>query len=97
MSRGRYHRTELLLLQAELPPFASRNDLTCKSPDADPDLWFSRDQTNVDLAQGLCRICPIEAKCAEWAIRTRQPHGVWGGTTRADRIPSRRQRIGQVA
>ena len=85
MARGRYHHTALKLLQAEPAPFGDRTDVPCKTPGTDPDLWFDRDTERIAIA--ACRLCPVQRQCATWATRTRQPHGVWGGTTRADRIP----------
>ncbi|MGH9154118.1 MAG: WhiB family transcriptional regulator [Acidimicrobiales bacterium] len=30
-------------------------------------------------AKAVCARCPVAADCREWAIRTRQSDGVWGG------------------
>ena len=30
-------------------------------------------------AKAVCARCPVAADCREWAIRTRQTNGVWGG------------------
>lgn len=38
-----------------------------------------------DAARALCARCPIQQACADWAITTRQPHGIWGGLTPAQR------------
>jgi hypothetical protein len=85
MAIGRYHHTALKLLQSVPAPFAGRTDIPCKAPGADPDLWF--EPTTETSAIAACRPCPVREQCAAWATRTRQPYGVWGGTTRADRIP----------
>ncbi|MGH3585854.1 MAG: WhiB family transcriptional regulator [Pseudonocardia sp.] len=36
-------------------------------------------------AKALCTLCPIQTACAEYAIRTGQPTGVWGGLTPKER------------
>ncbi|MEU9547280.1 MULTISPECIES: WhiB family transcriptional regulator [Streptomyces] len=36
-------------------------------------------------AQAICRCCPVQRLCADFALRTAQTYGVWGGLTEADR------------
>ncbi len=36
-------------------------------------------------AKAMCRRCPKSAQCLEFALTTRQRHGVWGGTTPTER------------
>jgi WhiB family redox-sensing transcriptional regulator len=77
--------TRLAALRSARPPFTNRPDLTCKSPDVDPDLWFNRSEGRIAKAQALCRLCPAVDDCATWAVETRQTHGVWGATTARER------------
>jgi WhiB family transcriptional regulator, redox-sensing transcriptional regulator len=37
-------------------------------------------------AKQLCRGCPVRAECAAHALATREPYGVWGGFTEAERL-----------
>ena len=37
------------------------------------------------LAKQICRKCPVQDACRRFAVGTREPHGVWGGTTPLDR------------
>jgi WhiB family redox-sensing transcriptional regulator len=37
-------------------------------------------------AKQLCRTCPVRAQCAAHALATREPYGVWGGFTEAERL-----------
>ena len=37
-------------------------------------------------AKQLCRTCPVRAECAAHALATREPYGVWGGFTEAERL-----------
>ena len=48
------------------------------------------DQTN--LAKELCRDCSVRPQCLEFALRTCQDHGVWGGATEEERRVMRRRR-----
>src|SRR5947199_9939905 len=37
-------------------------------------------------AKTLCAACPVRAECAAHALATREPYGVWGGFTEAERL-----------
>jgi len=39
----------------------------------------------VDRAKAVSRQCPAQAECRAFALRTREPYGVWGGLSEADR------------
>lgn len=51
----------------------------------DWDLWFPEGGTNPRDARKVCLQCPVRADCLEWAIRTGQPYGVYGGFTDGER------------
>ncbi len=62
----------------------------CRS--ADPMLFFHpqnergssrarRDQS----AKRVCASCPVRLECADYAIRAREPYGVWGGLSEDER------------
>ncbi|NUR57191.1 MAG: WhiB family transcriptional regulator [Catenulispora sp.] len=36
-------------------------------------------------ATSICRGCPVREQCAEFALRTGQAFGIWGGLTETDR------------
>ncbi len=36
-------------------------------------------------AKAVCSRCPVRIECADYAIRSREPYGVWGGLTEEDR------------
>ena len=59
---------------------------------ADPDVFFHpqnergmarlrRDRA----AKAICGTCPVRVECADYAIRAREPYGVWGGLTEEER------------
>jgi WhiB family transcriptional regulator, redox-sensing transcriptional regulator len=63
----------------------------------DTDIFFPNgltghaiDQTK--LAKTLCNDCRVRRQCLEFALRTNQDHGVWGGATEEERRVIRRQR-----
>src|SRR5262245_22009018 len=37
-------------------------------------------------AKSICRSCPVRAECAAHALAAREPYGVWGGFTEAERL-----------
>jgi WhiB family transcriptional regulator, redox-sensing transcriptional regulator len=56
----------------------------------DPDLFFpvsssGRATDQVAAAKAFCQHCPAAQPCLDFALRTRQAHGIWGGTTEEER------------
>ncbi len=65
-----------------------RSRAACLS--ADPELFFPLTSAGPSVrqiaqAKTVCRRCPVRAECLDFALATRQPHGVWGGTSELDR------------
>lgn len=64
---------------------------------ADPELFFPVSGAGAGLAvaraKAVCASCAVRQQCLDFAVETRQPHGVWGGTTEQERraIAARRQ------
>lgn len=38
-----------------------------------------------EAAKAVCAGCQYRNPCAEWALKNREPEGVWGGTSASDR------------
>ncbi len=62
----------------------------CRS--ADPLLFFhpqnERGSSRVrreQSAKRVCASCPVRLECADYAIRAREPYGVWGGLSEEER------------
>ena len=36
-------------------------------------------------AKTICARCPVRIDCLEYALRTREQHGIWGGLTETER------------
>jgi WhiB family transcriptional regulator, redox-sensing transcriptional regulator len=58
---------------------------------ADPDLFFpvavgGAASPQVALALRICDGCPVRQACLDFAMRTRELAGIWGGTTPEERI-----------
>jgi WhiB family transcriptional regulator, redox-sensing transcriptional regulator len=56
----------------------------------DPDLFFPADDSRpthrkTNEAKAVCRRCPVQEQCGQWALESGQEHGVWGGLSERDR------------
>lgn len=70
-----------------------RSDAECLQ--VDPELFFpisEKPGPQVDAAKAVCMGCPVRPECLDWALQTRQEHGIWGGTTSDERRSLRRRR-----
>ncbi|MEY9961326.1 WhiB family transcriptional regulator [Streptacidiphilus sp. MAP5-52] len=77
-----------------------RHGAACASED--PELFFPVGEAGPALlqaeeAKAVCRRCPVMNLCLTWALETHQEHGVWGGTSEADRRSARRRAQRQAA
>jgi len=43
-------------------------------------------QRRENAAKAVCLGCPVRAECAAHALVAREPYGVWGGFTEAERL-----------
>lgn len=41
--------------------------------------WFPGRGEDVRKAVSVCTSCPVRVECLEYALRTKQPYGIWGG------------------
>jgi len=64
-------------------------EANCKGADAD--LFFPERGASTRKAKAICRACSVQSECLEYAIRTNQDSGIWGGTTEEERKSIRRQ------
>jgi WhiB family transcriptional regulator, redox-sensing transcriptional regulator len=63
----------------------------CRGPQAEaffPPSHAERKDERVDRereAKAICRSCVVRQPCLDYAIRIREPHGIWGGLNEAER------------
>ncbi len=56
---------------------------------ADPELFFPVSETGLAKAQvarakAVCGRCRVRQQCLDYAVATRQVHGIWGGISAAN-------------
>jgi WhiB family redox-sensing transcriptional regulator len=65
----------------------------CRGPHAAvffPPAHFERKDEKLQRevrAKAICAACPVREPCLEYALRIREPHGIWGGLSEAERKP----------
>ncbi|MBQ1109357.1 WhiB family transcriptional regulator [Streptomyces sp. 404i] len=62
----------------------------------DPDLFFPIGSTGpavvqIEEAKAVCRTCPVQAACLEWALENKQDSGIWGGLSENERRSLKRR------
>ncbi len=82
----------------EPPTTEWRVNASCR--DTDPGLFFPIGTTGpaveqIESAQQVCRGCPCQQACLEYALRSNQDSGVWGGASEEQRRHLRRTYIGR--
>jgi WhiB family redox-sensing transcriptional regulator len=66
-------------------------EAACRGADATlffaPNYFEKREDKDAREAQAkvLCARCPVSEPCLEYALRVRDPHGVWGGLNELER------------
>ncbi|GAB2789306.1 WhiB family transcriptional regulator [Streptomyces chlorus] len=71
-----------------------RTRAACRNED--PELFFPIGTSGPALlqteqAKGVCRRCPVQQQCLDWAMDTGQSLGVWGGTSETERRALKRR------
>jgi WhiB family redox-sensing transcriptional regulator len=63
----------------------------CRGPQASvffPPSHFERKdekEARESRAKAICATCPVRRPCLDYAIRIREPHGIWGGLNELER------------
>lgn len=65
---------------------------------AEPDLFYPLKGGSPEPAKRICNgtgdqpPCPVREECLEWAMKTGEVHGVWGGKSKEQRRKLRKER-----
>jgi WhiB family redox-sensing transcriptional regulator len=63
----------------------------CRGPQAlvfFPPSTFERKDEKMDRerrAKAICATCAVKQPCLDYALRIREPHGIWGGLSESER------------
>jgi WhiB family redox-sensing transcriptional regulator len=63
----------------------------CRGPQASvffPPPHFERKDEKLgreERAKAICKTCPVSEPCLAYALRIREPHGIWGGLNELER------------
>jgi WhiB family transcriptional regulator, redox-sensing transcriptional regulator len=63
----------------------------CRGPQATvffPPTQFERKDERLlreERAKSICAACPVRSPCLAYALRIREPHGIWGGLNEVER------------
>jgi WhiB family redox-sensing transcriptional regulator len=66
-------------------------DAACRGEDSvlffAPNYFEKREEKGAREAKAkvYCRRCPVRERCLEYALRLREPHGIWGGLNEYER------------
>jgi Transcription factor WhiB len=82
------------MINATLPPFLAALAPGQRTPCyRRPELYITNRPTpgrrRTRAAKTLCALCPVQQECADWAIDTAEPEGIWGGLTPDERAAAR--------
>jgi WhiB family transcriptional regulator, redox-sensing transcriptional regulator len=53
-------------------------------PPSAPESRYAREAREA-RAKAICRGCEVRTECLEYAVEIREPHGIWGGLSEAER------------
>lgn len=59
---------------------------------ASTDMFFPASDNDAETAKAICGSCPVQERCLEYALAVKEPDGIWGGLTFAERRSILRRR-----
>ncbi len=93
---------KLIQMPAHLTPAVAeptwRGDAQCRRDNAtfffSPGHFELKDEKALreGQARAICRACPVQQACLEYALAVQEPHGIWGGLNELERRRALRKR-----
>ena len=84
-------------MTAVAPPAPWQDLAACRGTDTDrffPISHKNRAAADINYAIRICKVCPVQQPCLNYALSSPQTYGIWGGTTEEQRRRLRRRLIG---
>jgi WhiB family redox-sensing transcriptional regulator len=71
----------------EMPDFFNKEKGATPCSEADPDGFFPEqgEQHLGRLAKKICKTCPYQPECLDWALKNDEEIGIWGGSSEQER------------
>ena len=72
----------------------------CRGPQAEiffPPAHAERKEEKLqreERAKSICATCSVRGDCLEYAVRIREPHGIWGGLNEMERRQYAERQVG---
>jgi hypothetical protein len=57
-----------------------------------PDPFFPEDTGEAAEGKRICRKCPVQSECLDYALANNEQYGIWGGMSLKERRQARRTR-----
>jgi WhiB family transcriptional regulator, redox-sensing transcriptional regulator len=73
-------------------------DAACRGEDSElffaPNYFEKKEEKEAreERAKAICQRCDVREECLEYALRNREPHGIWGGLNEMERKALVRER-----
>ena len=68
-----------------------RDQALCRG--IDPELFYPERGESTREAKAVCAQCPVVEPCLDYALRTREVFGIWGGVAERERRTMRARKI----
>jgi WhiB family transcriptional regulator, redox-sensing transcriptional regulator len=91
-------REELSTVSAQVTEQLWQDKAACRGPQSavffPPSHFERKDEKEVReaRAKAICSTCSVKQPCLDFAIRIREPHGIWGGLNELERRRLARKR-----
>jgi hypothetical protein len=73
-------------LWSEMNKAIDSSDKIVPCTNSDPDAWFPEPGFSSRNVVALCKACPVNALCLDFALANDEPYGIWGGLSRHQRL-----------
>ena len=62
----------------------------------DPEIFFPERGGSSKAARMVCKGCPVQGICLEYALNNKEQFGIWGGTSERERRRLRKDRVART-